>query len=391
MGASRVFMDVEDIEPGQNFAQAIERTLSKCDYVLAIVGPHWLETIKARLAGGEDFVRHEIAAALKKGLTVIPVLVGGAAMPQADDLPPELAEFSRCQAVEIRDNRFDDDATRLVNFVAGGRTRARQAVIAGTALILLLAAGGWFARTRLVTAESALDGSWVAEVSKPGQPSYRVGLTLARDGNRLTGLVRYPTGEGPLLDGRVDAGLITFRTMHIPQFATEPAPIRTEATIEGEELALKMTDSNGTATGTARRVTGGDESNGATALARRLPSLAYGTWTLRNARDEQRKQWDNSVLRFTSQEETADGLLLRGRFTWRLDNELIGNEEFTGRYVERSRQIILDGQRVTDPVRLAVGSYSAILADDERTLVQGRWGSTADNEPGSAGEWEAVR
>jgi hypothetical protein len=84
-------------------------------------------------------------------------------------------------------------------------------------------------------------------------------------------------------------------------------------------------------------------------------------------------------------------LLLHGRFTWRLDNQLQGTEEFTGRYVERSRQIILEGDRVSDPVRLAVGSYSAILAPDERTLVQGRWGSTAQNAPGFAGEWEAVR
>ena len=84
-------------------------------------------------------------------------------------------------------------------------------------------------------------------------------------------------------------------------------------------------------------------------------------------------------------------MLLHGRFTWRLDNQLLGTEEFTGRYVERTRQIILEGERVSDPGRLAVGSYSAILAPDERTLLQGRWGSTAQNEPGFAGEWEAVR
>lgn len=106
LGAARVFMDVEDIAPGQNFAQAIESTLSKCDGVLAVIGPRWLETIRTRMAGGEDFVRHEIAVALAAGLTVIPVLVGGAKMPGAADLPPELAAFSRCQAVEIRDNRL---------------------------------------------------------------------------------------------------------------------------------------------------------------------------------------------------------------------------------------------------------------------------------------------
>jgi hypothetical protein len=137
------------------------------------------------------------------------------------------------------------------------------------------------------------------------------------------------------------------------------------------------------ATGVARR-------------ARSLPSLSYGTWTLRNARDEEQKNWSNSVLQFTSQEETPDGLSLRGRFTWRLDNMTLGTEDVFGRYVERTREVILEGSAVSDAPhagseRLALGSYSAVLAPDERELVKGRWGSTATNEPGFAGEWEAVR
>jgi hypothetical protein len=70
--------------------------------------------------------------------------------------------------------------------------------------------------------------------------------------------------------------------------------------------------------------------------------------------------------------------------------------EVSGRYVERTRQVILEGSTVTDaphdgPGRLALGSYSFVLTADERSLVQGRWGSTAQNEAGFAGEWEAVR
>ena len=391
LGAARVFMDVEDIAPGQNFAQAIQETLSKCDYLLAVVGPQWVKAIQARMAGGEDFVRHEIAAALSRGLTIIPVLVGGATMPAAADLPPELAEFSRCQAVEIRDNRFDDDATRLVDYVAGGRASRTRTIVAVAAVIVLLAFSGWFARSRFTTTDPVLDGAWIAELRKPGQREYRVRFTLAVENDRVTGVVQYPTGEGAILDGRVDADHITFRTTHIPQFADGPATIWTEATVDGDVLTMKMTDDSGTATGVARRSAAQPDQNRSTETQRQLPSLAYGTWTLRNARDEQQKRWDNSVLQFTTQQETADGLLVRGRFTWRLDNQLIGSEEFTGRYVERSRQIILEGERVTDPDRLAVGSYSAVLAADERTLVEGRWGSTAQHEPGHAGEWEAVR
>ena len=134
----------------------------------------------------------------------------------------------------------------------------------------------------------------------------------------------------------------------------------------------------------------------ATAPSDPLPKLTYGTWTLHNAFDDEGANWSNSVIRFTSQEEAPDGLVLRGMLTWRLDNVLMGTEEFTGRYVARNRQVILDGSSVKDvvhpgPVRLAVGSYSAVVSSDERTLVDGRWGVTAEHEPGLPGRWEALR
>ena len=50
---------------------------------------------------------------------VIPVLVGGARMPAAHDLPAELAELSLLNAIEIRDERFDQDVVELETFLAG--------------------------------------------------------------------------------------------------------------------------------------------------------------------------------------------------------------------------------------------------------------------------------
>jgi hypothetical protein len=395
-GAARVFMDVEDIQPGQNFTDAIEQTLARCDHLLAIVGPRWLDAFRARGTDREDFVRREIAVALAGGVTVIPVLVGGARMPDAADLPPDMAAFSRCQAVEIRDNRFDEDAARLIAFLAGRqrspRGRALALAAAATAVLLVGAAGAWGLWGRPASA-TPLGGGWTATVQKPGQPSYAVRLTLVQDDERISGVVHYPTGEGTIRDGRLRGGRLTFHTVHVPQFASDPATIRTEAEVDGDALHLSMTDDAGTATGTARRTSPG---TAGAAGARARPSLAYGTWTLRGARDEEGKSWTNSVLQFTSQEETADGLLLRGRFTWRLDNVLMGTEEVTGRYVDRTRHVILEGRAVTDaqhpgPERLAAGSYSAVLTEDERALVQGRWGSSAHDQPGFAGEWEAVR
>ena len=439
-GAARIFMDVQDIQPGQNFEQAIEQTLAACDTMLVVLGPRWLESLRARIASGEDFVRREIAVSLDRGMTVIPVLVGGARMPTAEQLPKELSTFSRCQAVEVRDDRFDEDAARLVDFLARGadaggggaagadvdsvlrpgilRLGARSPMVlavAGAVVALAVVAawmmwpsrpseavlapgstqgsvpggtpGGTSVETTAATVRQPdISGDWIAELQKPGRPMFRIRMTLSRAGEQVIGTVRYPTGDGAIVDGRYFDGQITFHTVHVPQFETEPATIRFQVRVDGDVLRVTTADDGGITTGLARRAP----------PPRALPALAYGTWTLRNARDEEGKNWSNSVLQFTDQEETPDGLTLRGRFTWRLDNTLIGREEVTGRYVERTRQVILEGTAVTDvahagPERLAVGSYSAEVAPDERALLRGRWGSTAQNEPGFAGEWEAVR
>ena len=127
-----------------------------------------------------------------------------------------------------------------------------------------------------------------------------------------------------------------------------------------------------------------------------LPHLSYWTWTLRNAIDDEGKDWSDSTLKFTAQEETPDGLRLHGEFTWRLDGILFGTESFVGNYIDTNRQVIFEGQVVKDlspsaNYRLAVGSYSAVVSTDERSLTDGRWGSTMANEAGIAGKWEATR
>ena len=85
--------------------------------MLVVVGRHWLDARDAagarRLDDPGDFVRLEIELALAARAAVVPVLVEGATMPSAGDLPPSLAAFSRCQAVELSDIRWRQDVDRL--------------------------------------------------------------------------------------------------------------------------------------------------------------------------------------------------------------------------------------------------------------------------------------
>jgi hypothetical protein len=114
VGADHVFMDVESIQPGQNFAEAIDRTLSQCSSVLVIIGPRWFDILQQRAAKQEkDYVLHEVSAALGRRVNVVPVFVGGATAATLSQLPRELADLSSRQAIELRDDSFKDDCTRL--------------------------------------------------------------------------------------------------------------------------------------------------------------------------------------------------------------------------------------------------------------------------------------
>jgi len=115
-----VFMDIDSIDAGSDFEAAIEGALVDASHLLALVAVDrdGGQSI-ARLQDPSDYVRMEIKAALEGGLTVVPVLLDGARMPDAADLPADIQGFSRCNAIEVRQTRFDDDVANLVRSIGG--------------------------------------------------------------------------------------------------------------------------------------------------------------------------------------------------------------------------------------------------------------------------------
>jgi len=117
-GEDKVFRDIDSLEPGLDFAEAIERAIESSEVLIAVIGTNWLTATDAagqkRLENPDDYVRTEIATALKRNIRVIPLLIQGAAMPSARELPDDLAPLSRRNAFEIHDSSWRDDIRRLV-------------------------------------------------------------------------------------------------------------------------------------------------------------------------------------------------------------------------------------------------------------------------------------
>ena len=117
-GESQVFIDVDAIEPGVDFAKEIFRAVAASKVLLVIIGPTWLTMTdqrgRRRLDDPGDIVRLEVEAALARGVRVVPILVEGAVMPTPQDLPESLAGLARHNALLIRHESFRYDAGRLV-------------------------------------------------------------------------------------------------------------------------------------------------------------------------------------------------------------------------------------------------------------------------------------
>lgn len=144
-GHPAVFMDVDAIEPGEDFIAAIERALSEADVLLALIGPRWTQVTgdngERRLDDPMDYVRVEIGTALARGMRVIPILVGGAVIPRVDELPDDLVALSLRQAYLVTDVRFHADVDALIRFLRS-LDGSRRGAVSGSDDRPSLARGG---------------------------------------------------------------------------------------------------------------------------------------------------------------------------------------------------------------------------------------------------------
>lgn len=151
LGKGSVFMDVDSIAPGRDFRAVIQERLAACDVVLALIGRNWAtstdESGRRRLDDERDFVRLEIATALRRNIPVTPVLLHGAQVPPAAQLPADMADLAFRQGFELRHSTWQADVEELLSrlgLAKPPRRRRSWPVITGAAVAVAgLAAGGY--------------------------------------------------------------------------------------------------------------------------------------------------------------------------------------------------------------------------------------------------------
>ncbi|MFI9159342.1 toll/interleukin-1 receptor domain-containing protein [Kitasatospora aureofaciens] len=117
-GSGEIFKSGGSIPLGADFAEVLRRQAAECELMLVLIGPAWLDARNEdgtrRLDRADDWVRVEIRTALRAGNRVVPVLLGDSTMlPEAAELPSEIADLARLQFVRVSETHLADELERL--------------------------------------------------------------------------------------------------------------------------------------------------------------------------------------------------------------------------------------------------------------------------------------
>ncbi len=182
-GVDEVFLDFDGIEYGEDFEERIQSALSKSSHCLILIGTDWAGAGggadgRARVFDPEDFVRREAGLALASKTKVVPVLIDGAPMPRAADLPQDLHMLPKLNAFQLRSSHFNADMDDLLDVVFGRKksagSRWKRPRLTPVGIVLRTLGGLVAGATALVVA-----GVVNAQID-PGAPSlaHRVQKTL---------------------------------------------------------------------------------------------------------------------------------------------------------------------------------------------------------------------
>lgn len=196
----RLFMDVDSIDPGQDFVNVLADRVGRADVFLALIGPDWLTEKNAagmrRIDDTEDFVRIEIGSALAQSTTVvIPVLLDGARPPAEAELPDPLKPLARRHFARLTHEGYRSEVGRLIDGIGKALELKpgeagldvlppRTPILTGKRLAWLGVAGGLAVTVGVV--------AWV--MSRPADPADNPDLAIFSECVQCPEMVVIPAG-----------------------------------------------------------------------------------------------------------------------------------------------------------------------------------------------------
>jgi hypothetical protein len=277
-GADQVFMEVDDIPPGADFAAQIEARVSACDAMVVVIGKNWLTARDAegqlRLSDPNDFVALEVSSILKRKALVIPVLVGGAQMPKAEDLRGDLKGLARRNALTVGDQDFRSDADNLIRTIEKlPRLQKSEAKLAGEAartelrgkllhrmiwkvpvILLLVSFAVWWEWRKQAPSEpntaslsAGLTGSWVGEVTYSWGAKYNEAFFFQPEGGKLFGTASFLGAKRGIEEGKVEGQSISFYARYEEVSGGESRERKNYywGKQNGNEIIMRMQDDRG--------------------------------------------------------------------------------------------------------------------------------------------------
>ena len=264
----QLFADADPVQPGDDVVRGLNSKIGQSSALVAIIGPKWLSVSDTRrttrLDNAADVVRVAVEAAFRKRLRVVPVLIGGAEMPSAEQLPLTLRPLATLAPVRIQNDSFQADVEALVKSLKGSvgqRTLPRlfwPAIAIGVALIAVGASLFVWQGLR-----NPFVPSTVAERAPATSPSTaspqlqaqpKVGVDIIQDNSKTTDRIDQPGLQAPVAprvvlydedpsdpQGKQYAGQVAWRTEQIAGTNGQPSDLAIRADVDVPDRKLKMT------------------------------------------------------------------------------------------------------------------------------------------------------
>jgi hypothetical protein len=149
-GKSSVFLDLRGIGGAENWMEKLQEQVDACDLMIVLISKDWTQSTNAqgqrRMEDANDPLVYEIARALRNRMPVLPILIDGATMPEAAELPKSLWVLTLQHGMPLRNEFFGPDTAEIVAAIKRrvkelGRRRKAPAWIFGVASIAMVASG----------------------------------------------------------------------------------------------------------------------------------------------------------------------------------------------------------------------------------------------------------